>query len=82
MSAPKTTTIDPAILATWLQNEAGVPADRAAGAAAELAASWTDNDLDYQTARDILGDHLANEDPRPKLIADDLAAHVGLELEG
>lgn len=77
MSAPLTAT-----LAAWLQNEAGVPADRAVAAAAELAVSWNDGDLDYQTARDILGDHLADEDPRPKLIADDLAAHVGLVLEG
>jgi hypothetical protein len=82
VSDTTTTTIDPITLLAWLQDEAGVPVDRAAGAATELAASWNDGDLDYQTARDILGDHLADEDPRPKLIADDLAAHVGLELEG
>lgn len=64
----------------WLQREADVPAERAEGAARELAASWNEGDLEYQTAKDILGDHLRDDDPRPKLIADDLAAHVGLTL--
>lgn len=63
-----TAAINPATLLSWLRDEAGVPADRAAGAAAELADSWNDGDLSYQTARDILGDHLA--------------AHVGLDLVG
>ncbi|UKD50894.1 hypothetical protein L3Q65_00955 (plasmid) [Amycolatopsis sp. FU40] len=73
--------INPSTLTAWLTEKAGVPVDRAAAAAAALACSWNEGDHDYQTARDILGDHLSDDDSRPKLIADDLAAHVGLTLK-
>lgn len=76
MTAP----INPSTLTAWLTKEASVPADRATAAAAALACSWNEGDHDYQTARDILGDHLSDHDPRPKLIVEHLAAHVGLTL--
>jgi hypothetical protein len=72
--------LTPAAIGNWLQAEADIAADRANAAARELAESWLEGDLEYQTAKDILGDHLTDDDPRPKLIADDLAAHVGLTL--
>lgn len=74
------TTYDPAAISTWLQTEAEIPADRADAAAAELAPCWDEGDHEYQTVKDVLGDNLAFDDPRPKLIADDLAAAFGIEL--
>lgn len=71
--------IDPAALSRWLQDNE-VPASRADSAAAELADSWNDGDVTYQSARDILGDHLADDDPRPKYLADDVAATAGITL--
>jgi hypothetical protein len=74
--------INPAVLLDWLRSKAEVPADRAAAAAVALVDAWNGGDLGYQTAREILGGHLSDDAPRPKLIADDLAAHVGLKLVG
>ncbi|GAA1983462.1 hypothetical protein [Amycolatopsis minnesotensis] len=69
-----------AAITAWLVNADVAPAN-AAAAAVELAECWADGDLDYQTARDVLGDHLTDDEPRPKLLADDLAAHFGITLK-
>lgn len=70
-----------ATIAAWLHHKVDLPADRAAAAAGQLAAAWSNHDLDFDTACDAAGDHLADDDPRPGDFVDDLAAHVGLKLE-
>ncbi|QXV63564.1 hypothetical protein [Amycolatopsis sp. TNS106] len=72
---------DAAAISGWLQTDAGVAPDRAEAAGRELAASWGEGDLAYQTGADILGDHLTDDEPRPKLLADDLAAAFSITLE-
>lgn len=63
-----------------LHTEEGIALDRADGAGRELAASWNDGDFDYQTTKDILGDYLSDDDPRPKLVADATAEAFGITL--
>ena len=72
--------ITAAAISAWLQAEAGVHRGRADGAAQELANAWNEQDLDYQTVKDILGDWLTNSEPRPKNLADPLAERFGLTL--
>ncbi|MFE5565931.1 hypothetical protein ACFQ68_13175 [Amycolatopsis japonica] len=79
MTAPGTTRAS--AISDWLQTHASVPSGRADAAGREVAASWDDGDLAYQTVADILGDHLTDDEPRPKLLADDLAAAFGITLE-
>lgn len=67
-------------ISAWLQNHEAIPADRADSAGRALAQSWNAGELDYQTARDILGDWLTDDEPRPKFLADRLAEHFGLTL--
>lgn len=73
-------TYAPAAISAWLQAEAEIPADRADAAAVDLAPCWDEGDYEYQTVKDVLGDHFTNDDPRPKLVADDLAAAFEIEL--
>lgn len=67
-------------ISAWLQVQESIPADRADGAARELAAAWNDEDFDYQTVKDVLGDWLTDDEPRPKYLADPLAEHFGITL--
>jgi hypothetical protein len=69
-----------AAISGWLQDEEQIPTTRADGAGREIAASWDEGDLDYQTVKDILGDYLTDDEPRPKALADALAGHFGLTL--
>jgi hypothetical protein len=69
-----------AVISRHLQAQEGIAADRADSAARELADSWNEGDFDYQTTKDILGDYLTNDDPRPKFIADTTAAAFGITL--
>jgi hypothetical protein len=72
--------VDAVVISAWLQHREDIPADRADAAGRAPAEVWTAGDRDYQTTRDILGDWLTDDEPRPKFLADDLAAHVGLTL--
>jgi hypothetical protein len=80
MSAVNSAPIDAAAISAWLRHREDIPADRADTAGRALAEVWTAGDRDYQTTRDILGDWLTDDEPCPKFLADDLAAHVGLTL--
>ena len=67
-------------IATWLREQADVDAHRASTAAGELAECWKNGEIDCSTCRSVLNDHLTNDEPRPKNLADDLAASVGITL--
>jgi hypothetical protein len=80
MSERSTEPFDTNEISAWLQREEGMAADRAEGAARELASSWSEGDFDYQTTKDIVGDYLADDESRPKFVADAVAEAFGVTL--
>jgi hypothetical protein len=80
MSAASTDSFDANEISAWLQREEGMAAERADGAARELASSWSEGDFDYQTTKDIVGDYLTDEESRPKFVADAVAEAFGVTL--